>query len=215
MAAPRTHRTVAIAAAAASIVVVAVTVAGGHRQHRSGTVAAPPGLPAAAVPLVPPGGRDAALAAGVADATLLARLLPLPPAAATALADQVASAAYRPALSAAVAAELEPLQRQVAGLAGTPVYRQCALAAQLVSFTPPRAQVRVWTMLVAGQAGVDDNATATFATVTVDLVAEGGAWKLDGTSEQPGPSPQVSDAPTSVDTLDARLDGFADWRPTP
>jgi hypothetical protein len=70
-------------------------------------------------------------------------------------------------------------------------------------------------MLTAGQAGVNDNATATFATVTVDVVFEHDGWKLDHTSEQPGPSPEVRDAPTSVDSLVASLDGFADWRPKP
>ena len=132
-----------------------------------------------------------ALVAGVGDATLMARLFPLDP----------------------VAAELVPLQRQVAGLVGQPIYRQVVLAAHVGSYAPPRAEVAAWVMLTAGQARVADNATATFATVTVELVFEHGAWKLDHTSEQPGPSPEVRDAPTSVDSLISRLDGFADWRP--
>ena len=155
-----------------------------------------------------------ALGAGVADATLMARLFPLDPAAARAVLAQVASDAYRDDLVAAVAAELVPLQQQVAGLAGTPIYRESVLAAQVGAYAPPRAQVAAWVMVIAGQAGIDDNATATFATVTVELVFEHGAWKLADTSAQPGPSPEVSDAPSSVDSLVARLDGFADWRPT-
>lgn len=154
-----------------------------------------------------------ALDVGVADATLMARLLPLDSPAADAVAAQVASDAYRPALKGAVDSQLASLQRQVASLAGRPIYRQSVLAAHLASYTPPRAQVQAWTLLVAGQAGVADNATATFATVTVSLVFERDAWKLDATSEQPGPSPQVSDAPSSVDSLAARLAGFVDWRP--
>ena len=94
-----------------------------------------------------------------------------------------------------------------------PIYRQAVLAAHVGSYAPPRAQVAAWVMLTAGQVGVADNATATFATVTVDLVFEHGAWKLDHTSEQPGPSPDVRDAPSSVDSLISRLNGFADWRP--
>jgi hypothetical protein len=152
------------------------------------------------------------LAAGVDAATLMARLFPLDPAAAHVVVDGVASAAYRAALGAAVDAELVPLQRQIAGLAGRPIYRQSVLAARVVSFAPPRARVSAWVMLTAGQAGVDSNAVATFAIVTVDLVLERGDWRLDGTSETPGPSPEVRDVPSTTDALAARLDGFADWR---
>jgi hypothetical protein len=151
--------------------------------------------------------------AGVALATLMARLYPLDPAAARAVAEDVASDAYRPTLVAAVDAELVPLQRRVAGLAGQPVYRQNVLAVRLVSHAPPRATVSVWVMVVAGQADVDGNAMATFATVTVELALERGAWRLDGTTEARGPSPQVGDAPSTVDALVSRLSGFSDWRP--
>ena len=154
-----------------------------------------------------------ALDTGVRDATLMARLFPLDATAARAVVDEVATDAYRPALAAAIDAELVPLQRQVAALAGRPIYRQSVLAARLAAYALPRAQVSAWVMLIAGQAGVNDNAAATFATVTVDLIFEGGAWRLDHTGEAPGPSPQVRDAPSSVDALTTRLDGFADWRP--
>jgi len=196
---------------AALIAVVALESSGhGHRARPSVVPAAVGRAPAA------PGAETepAALAAGVGDATLMARLFPLNPVAARAVLAQVSSDAYRDELVAAVAVQLVPLQAQVAGLAGTPIYRESVLAAQVASYAPPRAQIAAWVMLTAGQAGVADNATATFATVTVQLVFEHDAWKLDHTSEQPGPSPAVSDAPSSVDSLVTRLDGFADWRPT-
>lgn len=160
-----------------------------------------------------PASEADAAAAGVRFATLMAQLFPLDAASARAVVDEVASDAYRPALSVAIEAELVPLQRQVAGLAGRPIYRQSVLAAKLVSYAPPRAQLSAWVMLTAGQAEVDGNAMATFATVTVDLVFERGAWRLDQTSETPGPSPQLRDAPSTVDVLTARLEGFDDWRP--
>jgi hypothetical protein len=141
----------------------------------------------------------------------MARLFP--PDAARSLLAAAASDAYRQQLLTGVTDELVPLQQQVAGLAGRPIYRQSLLAATLRAYTPPRAEVAAWVMVVAGQAGVDDNATATFATVTADLVFEHGAWKLDATSELPGPSPEVRDAPSTVDTLVSRLAGFSDWRP--
>lgn len=159
------------------------------------------------------GSKADAVEAGVRFATLMAQLFPLDPAAARELVDEVASDAYRSALATAIDAELVPLQRQVAGLAGRPIYRQAVLAAKLVSYAPPRAELSAWVMLTAGQAGVEANAMATFATVAVSLVFERGAWRLDRTSETPGPSPQLRDAPSSVDVLTARLEGFDDWRP--
>lgn len=154
-----------------------------------------------------------AVEAGVRFASLMAQLFPLDPAAARLVVNEVASDAYLPALRAAIDAELVPLQRQVAGLAGRPIYRQSVLGATLASYAPPRAEVGAWVMLTAGQAGVDANAMATFTTVTVGLVFERGAWRLDRAIETPGPSPQLGDAPSTVDVLAARLEGFADWRP--
>jgi hypothetical protein len=202
---------------AAGVGILSLLVAlGAARSNRHAHSGRPTVAPAAGNPGDDPAGETEpqALAAGVGDATLMARLFPLDPAAARAALAQTASDAYRDELVAAVAAELVPLQRQVAGLAGQPIYRQSVLAAQVGSYAPPRAQVAAWVMITAGQAGVADNATAAFATVTVELVFEHDAWKLDHTSEEPGPSPEVLDAPTSVDSLVSRLNGFADWRPT-
>jgi hypothetical protein len=206
---PRRRTLAPIAGLAVGAVLVAACSAGNGRAHRPAVAPAAVATTDATAETQP-----AALAAGVADATLMARLFPLDPAAARAVLDGVASDSYRDELLAAVSAELVPLQREVAGLAGQPIYRQAVLATDLSVYAPPQARVAAWLMLTAGQAGVDDNATATFATVTVELVFEHGAWKLDHTSEQPGPSPEVRDAPSSVDSLVSRLDGFADWRPT-
>ncbi|GAC1517971.1 MAG: hypothetical protein NVS1B12_07870 [Acidimicrobiales bacterium] len=206
-------RTVVVAGlGVVTVIAVAAVVVGSGPPRRRPAAAVNAGVPPhPADPTV--ASPEHALDVGVADATLMATLLPLDSPAADAVAAQVASDTYRLALKGAVNSQLASLQHQVASLAGRPIYRQSVLAARLVSYTPPRAQVQAWTLLVAGQAGVADNATATFATVTVSLVFERDAWKLDATSEQPGPSPQVSDAPSSVDSLAARLAGFVDWRP--
>jgi hypothetical protein len=212
---PASRRALAVAAGVgvlAVIVVLVTNITAGHTSPARPTVAP------AAVRAGSPGAADAeserrALDAGVGYATLMARLFPLDAAAARAVLAAVASDNYRQELTAAVDAQLVPLQREVAGLAGRPIYRQAVLAADVVSYAPPRAQVAAWVMLTAGQAGVTDNATATFATVTVGIVFEHDAWKLDHTSEQAGPSPEVHDAPASVDSLASRLHGFADWRP--
>jgi hypothetical protein len=206
------HRGLLLVAGLVTVVVVAVVVTratsgrGADRPAVAGAVADRGAAQAAA-------SEESALEAGVALATLMARLYPLEPAAARAVAEDVASDAYRPTLVVAVDAELVPLQRRVADLAGHPVYRQNVLAVRLDSHAPPRATVSAWVMVIAGQAEVDGNAMATFATVTVELAFERGAWRLDGTAEVRGPSPQVGDAPSTVDALVSRLSGFSDWRP--
>ena len=211
------RRRPAVALLVGSLLFVAALLAlraGGSSGARPGGAPAVPGA------VVGPSGvrpstasKAGALEAGVRFATLMAEMFTLDPAAAREMAEEVASDAYRPALTAAIDAELVPLQRQVAGLAGQPIYRQSVLAAKLGSYAPPRAELSAWVMVTAGQAQVDANAMATFATVTVDIVFERGAWRLDRTSETPGPSPQLRDAPSTADVLTARLQGFADWRP--
>lgn len=207
------RRAVVAAMACIAVVVLAATtfIGGSSRDQRT------PEVPRAALRASPversTTSEKGALEAGVRYAALMAELFPLDSTAAKAIVDEIASRAYRPTLAAAVDTELVPLQRQVAGLAGRPVYRQSVLAAKLLAYAPPRAEVGAWVMLVAGQAGVDGNAMATFTTVTVGLVLENDVWRLDRTSEAPGPSPLLRDAPSTVDALVARLDGFADWRP--
>jgi hypothetical protein len=154
------------------------------------------------------------LDAGVGFATLMAKLFPLDAAQAAAVLSADASDGYRQTLLAAIGTELEPLQRQAAQLAGTPIYRESVLATRLELAGPGRADLQVWVMVVAGQAGVADNAEATFDTVTVAMVFERGGWRLDGTSETTGPTPEVRAAPSDVDTLTSRLAGFGDWRPS-
>ncbi|HVF74827.1 MAG TPA: hypothetical protein VM938_07245 [Acidimicrobiales bacterium] len=205
-------RRVAIALGVGLAVLVVGRMLGASSSPDAGAPQVPQ-VPPAAVSADQPASPDGALEAGVRYATLMAELFPLEPVEAKAVVDDVASRAYVPALGAAIETELVPLQRQVAGLAGRPVYRQSVLAAKLVSHAPPRAEVSAWVMLVAGQAGVDSNAMATFSTITVGLVLEDDRWRLDRTAETPGPSPLLRDAPSTVDTLVARLDGFADWRP--
>jgi hypothetical protein len=155
----------------------------------------------------------AAVDAAAGYATVMSQLFPLDPDTARRVLAGDASDAYRPIIVQAVGTALVPLQQQMAALSGRPVFRQSVLAAKPISFTAGRAQVSVWVLAVAGQAGVADNAVCSFSTVTLDLVFERGGWLIDHSAEQPGPSPQMTGAPTSVDALVGRLDGFNDWRP--
>ncbi len=185
-----------------------------HPAHSRPLASVPPATPVS-VAQPDPRSPDAALRAGVSYATLMAELFPLDADKARAVLAADAAETYQASLVAAVETELVPLQDQAAQLPGRPVYRQSVLAARLTSHTPSQAQVDVWVMVVAGQAGMQDNVEATFETVSDTVVFERGTWRLASTSEMPGPSPEVRDAPSAVDALVARLSGFSDWRPQP
>jgi hypothetical protein len=157
--------------------------------------------------------RDGALAAGVAYATLLARLFPLDLPRAKQVAADAASSAYREVLVAAVTSQLVPLQRQAARLPGTTVYRQSVLATRVERYDPARARLAVWVLATIGQAGAEANPVASFATFTLDLVWERAAWRLDGSTGRPGPTPLLDGQPELIDDFDAALEGFTDWRP--
>jgi hypothetical protein len=213
---PRRSRGRAAMAVVALVSVVAGLVAGqalGPSGHDGAPRAAVPGAAVAAKGGPGPSSEAVALDAGVRYAALMAELLPLDPAAAKAVVEEAASDAYRPALVAAVDAELVPLQRQIAALGSQPFYRQSVLAARLIAHAPPRAEVAAWVLVVAGQSAGDGTAVATFATITVWLAFERGAWRLDRSAELSGPSPQLGDPPSTVEALVSRLEGFEDWRP--
>jgi len=207
---PPRRRKIGVAAGAAVAVFLLGALAGGQIGHRRPGLSVPPPLnsSAAAGP-----SSQSAVEAAAGYATVMAQLFPMPPDQAEAVLAADASDGYRATLTQSVDTVLLPLQQQVAELAGNPVYRESVLATRVVSYVAPRAEVTVWVMVVAGQSGVADNAVCSFELVDLQLVWQRGAWRIDGTSEQPGPSPQLSGAPTSVDQLVASLAGFNDWRP--
>ncbi len=156
------------------------------------------------------------MAAAARLATLLARLFPLDRPHAEQLVRQAASAAYRDTLVTAVDEQLLPLQRQAAGLPGATAYRQSVLATRLEAYSPGRARVSVWllvTLANTGTAGGQSNPVGSFTTVTLDVVWERAAWRLDHTSQQAGPTPLLDGQPQPAGEFTAALVGFADWRP--
>jgi hypothetical protein len=229
---PKRRRHVALIAALATVallsavIVVAVRPASGDRGVRCDAprVAAPSSVAAGERT---DRSRDGAVAAAVESATLLSRLLAADLPEARKMVAEIASDNYRAALVDAVDAELLPLQRQLAGLPGSTVHRQSVLATKVDAYTDGpdeggSARVSVWVMLMLGQntsAGASDqagqrgNPVASFGIIVVDLVWERDAWRLNGTSQRPGPTPLLVGEPLSTDEFAAGLDGFADWRP--
>ncbi len=188
-------------------VVVGSQLAGGSRA-----AAVPAGV-ALSPKAAQPDSSQSALDAAAGFATVMAQVFPLDPTSAQALLAADASDAYRATLLQSVAAVLVPLQQQMASLAGRPVFRQSVLGERLNRSSPGQADVSAWVMVVAGQSGVSDNAVCSFSTVDLQLVFERAGWRINASTETPGPSPQMVGAPTSVDVLVQTLTGFNDWRP--
>ena len=179
--------------------------------------------------------RDGAVQAAAWYATVLARLFPLDLKHARAVMAEAASDDARERLTAAVEVNLRPLQEQSTAIEGSTTYREAVLATRVDAYTaeppatagdarqaaasaPARARVRVWTLLTVSQTpapGVQDatNAIGTFATVSLSLVWERGAWRIDDSTTLDGPAPLIDGTPSTGAQLDSALRGFTDWRP--
>lgn len=83
------------------------------------------------------------------------------------------------------------------------------LAWRVDSFDPRRAVVSVWTVSTLSASGVA-MPQADWMTVTFDLTWERGDWRLIGTHEVPGPTPQLGGRDTAWDPVpfDDALAGF-------
>jgi hypothetical protein len=205
---PRRSRRIIVAiAAGASVLAVVLIATSGHTPHRARPTVAPARTGSASSS---PTGDPVDVA--VDDATLLARVFPMSAGEARSSVGAIASDAYRATFVAAVDRELVPLQQQAAALPGHTVFRQAVLATRRIRSDQRRAQVSVWMLVIVGQAGEPANPAASFVTVTVDLVAEHDAWKLDHVAQETGPTPLLAGQPDLVDSFDNRLIGFADWR---
>jgi hypothetical protein len=179
--------------------------------------------------------KAGAVAAAAQYATLLAQVFPLDAVQARAVVADAASDDARERLTAAIDANLTPLQEQSTAIEGTTTYRQAVLATHLDRYSadPParsgstqqaaaaagaRAHVQVWTLLTVAQtpasgAANASNAVGTFGTVLVSVVWERGAWRLDDTGTLHGPSPLIDGVPSTGSQLNTALRGFTDWRP--
>lgn len=226
---PRRRRSATVLIAGmAALVAAALVVSAGAGAHRP-VDRVPDAAQTAAAPCAARVDRtnareDGAVAAAADYATLLARLLPLDRGQARRVVADVASANHWAALVAAVDAELAPLQAKAASLPGSTLYRQSVLATRVLSMTPPngitdapRARVAVWTLVTIGRSkareAAQSNPLARFMTLNLDLVYERGAWRLDRTTQQVGPTPLLDGEPQPAEDLGRALDGFTDWRP--
>jgi hypothetical protein len=108
--------------------------------------------------------------------------------------------------------QLEAARDVLASGTGPIVFRQSALAWRVEAYDDDRARVAIWNVGVLSREGVAPP-QASWSTSVVELVWEGGDWRVWGESISPGPTPILddSDAPSTNAQLDEALAGFTDF----
>lgn len=154
--------------------------------------------------------RAGAQAAAIAyTATLSQRLLYLEPAAAEAAVRAAAAEASEASLTTDALNSLGAARQPLAEGTGATWWIVEPLAVKVEAFSTVRARVAVWLVRVLSRQGVVVPQTS-WVTETVELVWEGGDWRLWSDMSTPGPTPvpDGSDLPASAAELDAELTGF-------
>lgn len=177
--------------------------------HASSLSAEVPRVDAAGVPVgfsrTQSGARDAA----IAYVQLGDLLLSLDP---TAAADVLRRVASRDSSGQFAQSELAGFTqlRNALGRGSGPIrLRVGVVATRVDAFSQDRARVRLWRVAVLSRDGMT-NPGEQWATVTYDLVWEGGAWKIWSETDVPGPDPATTASQLATPSeLEAALVGFA------
>jgi hypothetical protein len=119
--------------------------------------------------------------------------------------------AARPAEDAFVeaqAASFDALRDALSRGSGPARLRAGVLATKVAGYTPTRARVRLWRVLVLSREGMTSPAEQ-WATVTYELVWERGDWRIWSEDNAPGPTPAATDPrPGTPAALETHLSGF-------
>ena len=140
------------------------------------------------------------------------RLLDSPP---TQLAEVIRSMWSAAAADGAVTAtvdQLATLRDRLDTGDGPTRYRQSVLATRVGEPSSAKVRVAVWWVGVLTRHGAV-LPQAEWTTTLVTLVTEGGEWRVQAQSSEPGPSPEMGgdSEPTTHDEFERRLAGFVDW----
>jgi hypothetical protein len=105
-------------------------------------------------------------------------------------------------------ANLEAIRAAVAAGSGPTRLRAAVAATRLDAYTPVRARVRVWRVLVLNREGMTSPGEQ-WATVTYELVWQAGDWHVWSEDDLAGPSPATTgDPPASPSRFETSLTGF-------
>lgn len=123
----------------------------------------------------------------------------------------LASRRYGPTLAGLSAAQLDTFLADLAGEGLTPsqlLVHELPLTATVESTSADVATVQVWAVVVAGADRLG-SPRQMWRTVTVELIWEGGDWRVDGWTARPGPTPAL--ATNSVVASLAELREVTTW----
>ncbi len=203
-----------------AMLLLAVGLAVGRWAAGAGELAAPEAAPTSAPSAPPPSSvsgtgertRSSAVAAAASAMTALARPdLLFDPARRRVVASQVADPAYAGELADLFDRGYGHMARELGGHDPSQVLlRLVPLGYRIESFSPARARVAVWQVLLIGAPG--GRVVASWSTSRADLVWTTRGWRVAGfTSDEPGPGPTVTNAATATlpEVFLARLDDVA------
>ena len=123
----------------------------------------------------------------------------------------IATTGFGATLASASSTQLAQMSAELgeAGVSPTElVWSEIPLTARIVAVDDDRVVIEVWAVLVVGVPGVGAPRQA-WRTVTVDVVWERAAWRIDGWATRPGPTPAL--AATSVVSSVADIAEVVSW----
>ena len=156
--------------------------------------------------------RRGAVAAASAYVLTGARLVDMSPSEVAAAVRQMSTSATASEQERATIDDLDHIEQELASGSGPIHYDQAALDTHLDSFSPDRAQVRVWSVGVVSRDGAIDP-QAEWHLSTVDLEWQSNDWKISGEtiSTGPTPAPDTDGEPSTAADIDRQLAGFDQW----
>lgn len=224
--APPSRRTAAVAALAVVALVVGVFLVRSTRDSSSSSQDDPrlaneqPRPPSRADEATPRGEAAAAspgleadehgaVTAGVRYATASQRWLYLADDEIEDAVADIATPVAAPRLAQDVVADISMAREQLGQSQGPVWWLVRPLAWRVDDFRDSEARVSVWTVTILSAAGVAAPQSE-YLIVTLDLAWVGGAWRVDGVRDAPGPTPITGpqDQPWDAEPFDQALDGF-------
>jgi hypothetical protein len=105
-------------------------------------------------------------------------------------------------------ANFDALRNAVAAGSGPTRLHAAVAATRLDAYTPARARVRLWRVLVVSRQGMTSPGEQ-WATIAYELVWQAGDWHIWSEDDTAGPTPALTgDPPASPSRLETTLTGF-------